>query len=402
MKKVSMLFGLAVFFLPSVAFSQDLADSVSAFSWDLLRASVQEQEKETNLFLAPLTVFLPLESLAAGADGETRKEMLETLHLKSLDQAELEATRTFRNACNRTLRQANVFAASRFWVDASLPLSPEYQELLKTYFNTEIAPIDLRENLPDTITEINAWYNRQTYGTLPDVLSPDMIDRETRFFLGATLYFQCNWSQPFDPRQTTDAPFTRLDGTKTNVRLMTGNQRVAWRDTETFRAVRLSYVGSSLSSTPLYEMVVLLPKKTDGLPQVRESLSPEMWKQLFPADNQGWTTELGRVSLPQFTMETTIPLNTMLQNMGMKRAFVPGQAEFPRMEPSGTLYLQNLLLKTTLVVNEQGTVASAAFLGGGGVMGGMSEILKATHPFLFVIRDRWTGAILFVGQFLHD
>jgi serpin B len=211
----------------------------------------------------------------------------------------------------------------------------------------------------------------------------------TRLVLTNAIYFKGKWASQFKPERTQDAPFTLLDGQKVNVPMMSQTGKFSYMETDTTQVLELPYVNDELS------MVILLPKKIDGVSELERELA---------RDNlAGWLDRLRkcevRVFLPRFKMTSEFELAGVLSSMGMPDAFC-SKADFSGMTGNRDFFISAVVHKAYVEVNEEGTEAAAAT----GVVMKLTSvappppIFRADHPFVFLIRDNQSGSILFMGR----
>ena len=206
------------------------------------------------------------------------------------------------------------------------------------------------------------------------------------------IYFKGDWDVPFKKERTRDAPFLGTSQ-KINVPLMYQKGKFKYLQGDNFQALALPYVGKNLS------MVVLLPEKLDGL--------KEFEKTLTEAKLRDWPSRMHEVvldvRLPKFKMTEEFDLRQVLSELGMPLAFEPGAADFSGMNGGKErLYISDVVHKAFVEVNEEGTEAAAATAIFTTVSGRIGPAFRADHPFVFLIRDNRSGAILFLGRLVHS
>ena len=214
------------------------------------------------------------------------------------------------------------------------------------------------------------------------------------YFAGfvTAIYFLADWAMPFEKHATRNAPFTRHDGTRSNVPTMHDSRRLRYAEAEDIKVLELPYKNNELS------MLILLPDKHDGLPALEKQLSAAFLQGLIGSLKH----EQVQVALPKFTFESSFRLNDTLKAMGMKKAFDPNSADFSGMTTDEPLFIGAVVHKTFVKVDEKGTEAAAATAV---IMAGLCAPIKlkqfrADHPFLFIIRDNRSGIVLFAGRLM--
>ena len=357
-----------------------------------LYAQLDREQQGKNLFFSPTSISVALAMTAAGAHGTTQAEMVKVLRIDA-DMVRAHAHN------HRLLEQWNAVGekrayqlrvANRLWGQKGFPVQPEFLALTRQQYGAEMLLLDFAQAVAAS-QEINLWVEKQTNNKIKDLIPPESLDAMTRLVLTNAVYFKGDWVQPFDKQNTREEDFTISAQAKVKVPLMHQQTQMGYAEEESFQVLELPYAGRELS------MVVLLPKKVDGLPELEKTLTVDKLTSLL---SKLHVCEVN-ASLPKFKLETSFGLNPTLEAMGMKRAFTR-EADFSGISGSEALYISAVLHKAYVDVNEEGTEAAAAT---GVVMMAMSArlpepipVFRADHPFLFLIRDTKAGSILFMGR----
>lgn len=239
--------------------------------------------------------------------------------------------------------------------------------------------------------EINDWVGRKTAGKIPELIPRGLLAPETRLVLVNAIYFKGRWARAFDRQATTPALFTEAGAPPSQVAFMRQTADFGYAETAEWQLLELPYVGGDT------ELVVLLPKDAAGLPELEARLDETtLARYLAQARNQ-----MVEVWLPRFKLTAQFSLARTLAAMGMTDAFSP-RADFSGLDGGRDLYLSAVVHKAYVEVNEEGTEAAAAT----GVMVRHAMVMRprptpvfrADHPFLFLIRDRHSGSLLFLGR----
>jgi len=363
-----------------------LVDGNTAFAMDLYRHLAGNQQG--NLFLSPASVSAALAMTRGGARGATATEMDDTLHF-GLGQDRLHPAYAALDASlNSDDDPWELAIANRLWGQQGLAFEQPFLDITRNHYGAELASVDFAGATEPTRLEINDWVSDNTAERIPELLKPGVIDASTALVLTNAIYFLGTWDKPFDPEATTDQPFTTAAGEQVQVPLMYQETAVRWTETEDLALLAMPYSGDRL------EMVIALPAAHDGLPALEASLTPEVltdWDtHMRPAKVKVW--------LPRFELNAEFELSKALGDLGMPTAF-GGGADFSGMTTATGLFISAVVHQAFVDVNEKGTEAAAATA----VVMTRSARPKVTqfradHPFLFLIRDTQTGAVLFMGR----
>jgi len=366
----------------------DLVPAVNAFACDLYR---ELAAKPGNLVFSPFSVSAVMGSIYAGAAGQTRAEMQKALHLPAGDARVYESYRTLFATLDAHAARggAQWTLANRAWVQNGFQLRPEYVATVRDDFGFDVGTADFRGSPDAARTAINQWVEEKTRQRIKDLFPPGSIDGDMRLVLANAIYFKGLWDRQFDKKATRPARFHTGKTTTREVPTMSLSEHFAIADVGGARALELPYKEKQLS------MVLVLPDDIDGLAALEKRLSADTLS--------AWVSNLREreveVALPRFTATQEFKLTKTLAGMGMPSAFDAQAADFSGMTGGRDLYVGIVVHKAFVDVNEEGTEAAAAT--GGGMRATSAQIpveFKADHPFLFLIRDRASGCVLFLGR----
>jgi serpin B len=376
----------------SAADKATAAKDNNAFAFDLygqLRSS-GHLENDGTLFFSPESISTALAMTYAGARGQTAEEMASTVHF-SLAQERLHpalAALLHDLQAEQETKGYRLHTANALWGQKGTPFLPGFLNLVKDNYGAGLNEVDFRRATEKARQTINAWVEKQTDDKIKDLIAKGLLRPDTDLVLTNAIYFKGDWAAPFKKERTHDAPFQVGAEEKVTVPLMEQTAKFPYLDGDTFQALELPYAGKDLS------MVVLLPKKADGLADLEQRLTE--------ANVRGWLEKLRpdevRVALPRFKVEAGFDLGKTLQAMGMKQAFT-ADADFSGMDGRRDLFISAVIHKAYVEVNEEGTEAAAATAV---IMtraaARINPVFRADHPFVFLIRDTRSGSILFLGR----
>ena len=369
----------------------------SNFALDLYQ---RLRTSEGNLFFSPYSISTALAMTYAGARGDTARQMAQTLRF-SLDEGALHPAFAEVHARLMKLHEAGQIKfclANSLWPQKDYRFLEDYLSLARTYYGVSITPMDYIRATETARATINRWVADKTEQKIQDIIQPGILDSLTRLVLVNAVYFKANWEYQFKERLTREAPFYVEPNRPVQVPMMNQEINFRYAESDTAQAVELPYLGHALS------MVILLPKKVDGLASFEAGLSMaelDQWIQGIngkgPRQRRTYH-DLVIVLLPRFKMTSQFRLDQTLQDMGMKDAFIPGKADFSGMDGRYDLFIQATVHKAFVEVNEKGTEAGAATYENTSADGGHPPVFRADHPFLFLIQETRTGSILFMGR----
>ncbi len=372
--------------LPRPLTSQEtlLARAGNDFAFNLLK-QVAAAERG-NLFLSPVSASMALGMAASGAEGETFAQMREMLGFGSLSREEMGAGYRGLLELLRGLDPRVEFeVANSVWLREGFPVKPAWLSFVASSFDATARTLDF--NSPSAPTTINAWVAERTRNRIPTIVEPP-IDPATMAFLINAIYFKGDWRDGFDPAATRNGPFAGVSGTS-SVPLMRQEGEFAYTAAEDHQVVELPYGGAA------FAMTLVLPQPGMDPGAFAERLDPAWWR----STTERLRTAEGTVVLPRFRMEYKRSLVADLRALGMTDAFDDVRADFSGIaEVPPRLVISDVLQKTFVAVDEVGTEAAAVTSVEVGVTSAPARFLfQADRPFLFVLRERLSGTVLFVG-----
>ena len=357
------------------------------FGLELLRRLHADRgEDEANVFISPLSASMALAMAMNGADGETFDAMRDVLGFEGLTLERInEAYGDLTDLLLGLDPAVNFRLANSAWLQEAYPILAEYRARVEEAFDARVENVNFRD--PTTAEVINDWVEENTEGRIRDFVTAEEI-WSTITLLVNTVYFEGQWTDRFDPAETAPADFRRPDGSTVSVPMMRQSLWAKFTAGEGFVAVDLPYGAKAFS------MTVVVPTGDATLDALVQGMDGARWQEIVDGLGEGH----GEVWLPRFELTYTKLLNNALIAMGMEIAFDPARADFGRLVenagPGTGPSIGWVKQKSFVKVDEEGTVAAAAT----GVAFVISRtLIQADRPFLFAIRERFSGTILFVG-----
>jgi serpin B len=378
---------------------------IDDFGFDLLR----HLDTTGNLCASPTSVALALTMVRSGAAGATASELDKVLHdfgsigqgpevvalLKALqsevyydNSADLAATPN--SSGQQPVVELDV--SNTVFAQKGMSLEPAYLDSLSSTFGAGVGQLDYSD-YPDASRQIiNQWANEHTKGRIPQVLQPGDITNRTRIALANAIYLKAGWSYPFNPQATSAASFSRPDGSTVSVPTMAGESWIPYASGPGYRAVRLPLGGDYGSLS----MTVIVP---DDMASFVAGLTAA---KLASIDGRSQTYDV-ELTMPRFSVNTRTDLVSTLEAMGMTSLFDPTKANLSGITADEQLYIAKVIHQANIDVVEEGVTASAVTVAVGATTGGPPSIpphvaFHIDKPFLYLVRDGASGAVLFMGR----
>jgi serpin B len=372
-----------------------LVEGNSAFAFDLYQAL---KDNDGNLFYSPYSLSLALAMTYAGARGETEQQMADTLHFilrdgihPAFNSLALELAERGQGAEGKDGEGFRLNIVNAIWGQQDYEFLPTFLDVLAENYGAGLRTLDFVKETEESRVTINDWVSEQTEERIKDLIPEGMIDAATRLVLTNAIYFNAAWQYPFDEDVTSDGSFRLLDGSEVTIPMMYLSESFGYTEGEGYQAIELPYDGGEMS------MVVLLPDAGE-FEAFEENLQAGQVEKII---NSLKNTQVA-LKMPKFEFESEFGLKDTLSAMGMPVAF-GGGADFSGMTGTLELYIDEVLHKAFVGVDEAGTeaaAASAVIMKYSGIMDTPEEVTM-DRPFIFLIRDIDTGSILFVGRVMN-
>lgn len=375
---------------------ESLCAANATFSLELLR-KLCEKKSGQNVFFSPLSISSALSMVLLGSRGSTEAQITKVLSLNNAQDAH-SGYQSLLSEINDPNTKYILRTANRLYGEKTFQFLPSFIESSEKSYHAGLEQTDFMHAWEDSRKQINGWVEERTEGKIQNLLAEGIVDSLTRLVLVNAIYFKGNWEKQFDKERTTERPF-RINKNETRpVQMMFKKDTFNMTYIGDFQTkiLELPYVGNELS------MIILLPDAiqdgSTGLERLERELTYEKLTDWINPEMMD-STEV-RVSLPRFKLEESYDLKPLLSSMGMPDAFDLGKADFSGISSGNELVLSEVVHKSFVEVNEEGTEAAAATAA---VMMMRCAMIvpefTADHPFLFFIRHNKTSSILFCGRF---
>ena len=373
-----------------------LVDDNKAFAFDLYQVL---RQKESNLFYSPYSISEALAMTYASARGETEKDMAKALHFTlsqdrlhpAFNSLDLQLKQRGEGAKGKDNEGFRLHVVNTIWGQKEYEFLGEFLDVLAQNYGAGLRILDFVNETEQSRLTINKWVSDQTEEKIKDLIPEGVINQLTRLVLTNAIYFNAAWQHPFNEDATSDGLFHLLSNEDVTVPMMKQTESFRYTEGNDYQAVELLYDGQELS------MVILLPK-AGQYKAFEEKLDAEFAKAIV--DNLE-TREVA-LTMPKFEYESSFGLKEALKTLGMGVAFTT-DADLSGMNGKRDLFIQDVLHKAFVSVDEAGTEAAAATAVIVGLTALPPEPVAVTidRPFTFFIRDIPTDSIIFVGRVLN-
>jgi serpin B len=365
--------------------SVQLVNAGNTFTFSLFKKIPDSQGH--NVMVSPLSISLALSMALNGAEGETRSAMINALGLNGLtvdeiNQIYLDLVTALKKADSNVIMNI----ANSIWIKKTYPVLEPFIATNQKYFDARVEKLDFDLTALNTI---NSWVNEKTNTKIPKIL--DEISADEIMFLINAIYFNGKWEVQFDKSKTENGSFAPSAGSTVNVPFMKIKEQYGYSEQSGYRALKMPYGRGK------FGMVIMLPDAGKSPDLLMAQMNPAVWEDLKGSLDSKTKVD---VWLPRFKFTWESDLNDILSSMGMAVAFSESQANFSKINATDHLFISKVKHKTFIDVNEEGTEAAAATSVGISVtsIGPGEPQFHAIRPFLFLITEEDTGAILFAGK----
>jgi len=372
---------------------ENIVTSTNDFGFDLFGRIAAVSDPDSNIFISPLSISYALGMLYNGADGATKAAIADVLRFPDITDEQINtAYHDLMTTYNDLDENVTTNLANSIWYRDWLPVEPTFIEVNRTYFDAAVKGLNFSAIwAADTI---NNWVDVNTYGKIQTVVDPPLPDEIVMYLINA-IYFKAAWYLPFDTASTWPQPFVYGDGTSDDHDFMHTDTLFDYFEDDLLQAVDLPYGKGN------FAMTILLPKEGNTGGDIINGLTASNWATII----DGLSQEEVAVDLPKFKYRFDIKLNDILSAMGMAIAFDPYGADLTRIVSRDNLAGENLFVsyvqhKSFVQVDEEGTQAAAVTVVGIGLTGiePAKKFMIVNKPFVFAIREKVSGAILFLGE----
>lgn len=385
--------------------TQEVVNAVNQFTFDLYYQL--EQSETGNIFYSPYSIFSALAMTYEGAKGETADEMESVLHFPEVDTLRANFAAIYNNI-NKEDKEYELRTGNALWVQQDYPLLEDYLDIVERYYGGKATNVDFVRETEKSRQTINSFIEEQTNGKIKDLIPKGALNELTRLVLTNAVYFKGSWEWEFDKSETREKDFkiTPNEVVKTQMMHMDPDKtEFNYAELEKLQILELPYKGENIS------MLILLPKQGETYDYENEEVIVYNYtigdielsaEKLNEYKAQMEETKLDSISVPKFEFDTKYFMKEVLSAIGMHSAF-SSDADFSGIDGTRNLFISQVIHQAYVKVDEEGTEAAAATAVGmvESAMPRNLNIFNADHPFVFIIQEKETGAILFLGKVVN-
>ena len=371
-------------------FINNIINANNNFAFDLYS---EYKSGDENIFFSPYSISTALVMTYEGAGGQTAKEMQNVFYFPEDDLLRRSSYASLYNKINKDNQKYELNTANALWLAEDFYLLDNYKSLISNYYGGRLNNLDFKKKHEESRKIINTWVQYRTKDKIKDLIPAGSINPDTRMVLTNAIYFKGAWTKEFDEAETRDRNFRLSSGQNTQVKMMkkTGKEaKFAYTEDDEVQVLEMPYFGENLS------MLILLPKD-DDIKVLENSITNDkltVWKNNLKEQRVD-------VFIPRFKFKSKYFMAETLVDMGMSSAFNES-ADFSGISNEG-LYISDVIHQAFVEVNEKGTEAAAATavimdILSLGPDGPKMPVFMADHPFIFVIQEKDSGNILFMGR----
>ena len=363
---------------------RDIIENNNAFALNLFGQMKDFDSK----VVSPMSVSYLMGMLANGADGQTRQEIMKAIGCEKVSLRDLnEFYQMLITHANHFDKATTINIADYIALNCPYQLKDGFASTMQNYYKAGVESLDFSK--ASTLKRINRWCSDHTDGMIPKII--EQVDADAVSYIMNAIYFNGTWTDKFDTRQTKLENFQSYTRDIKKTQMMHRDGKYQYMDNADFAAVNLPYGNGS------YSMTVILPNRGKSIDEVMAGLDAKKVGELRRSMDECVVD----LKLPRFTISQETSLNDIISKLGAPTMFTSG-ADFSNFA-SGNLSISKMLQKAKIEVSEEGTKASAVTMAMVAMTALRPEPRKvefhANRPFIYMITEHSTGAILFMGQY---
>ena len=380
---------------------QEVVNANNKFAFELY--SELNKGQTGNIFYSPYSISAALAMTYEGAKGQTADEMKSVFHFPANSILRPNFAAIY-NGINKGNKEYELRTGNALWVQQDYPFLKDYTGRVEKYYGGKAANVDFVKETEKSRQTINSFIEEQTNDKIKELIPPGILDPYTRLVLTNAIYFKGTWEWEFDKGDTREQDFkiTPSNVVKTPTMYMKPERaRFNYADLGNLQILELPYKGNEVS------MLVLLPKQGEEYDfETRKPINSDYTlkdielssEKLSEYKSKMKETKMDSISIPKFEFDTKYSMGGTLSALGMPTAF-SYNADFSGMTAEEKLLISAVIHQAYVKVDEKGTEAAAATAVVMKVTAAMPRnVFRADHPFIFIIQEKSTGNILFIGR----
>ena len=381
---------------------KEVVNANNKFAFDLYHEL--SKREEGNIFYSPYSISAAMAITYEGAKGKTAEEIKQVFHFPSYEILRPNFAAIY-NKINEKNKDYELRTGNALWIQKDFPMLEDYKNRVEKYYGGKAANLDFVNELEKSRQTINSFIEEQTNKKIKELIPKRILGRETVLVITNAIYFKGTWLKQFDKKNTRETDFKLDNGEKVKVKMMSITKseddfnKFNYTETDKLQILELPYKENDLS------MIILLPKQgyfydKEGLKEYNYTLA-DIEPDLTAENLNLWLSQLKPVNinvyLPKFKLETKYFMKKTLSEMGMPTAFTP-EADFSGIVKGDKIWIDKVIHQAYIDVNEEGTEAAAATAVIMERSAAIEKVFRADHPFIFIILDKRTNEILFLGK----
>ncbi|MEK6981324.1 MAG: serpin family protein [Candidatus Micrarchaeota archaeon] len=363
---------------------KSMVEASNQFAFDLYS---KQKTNDENVFFSPYSISSALAITYEGAKGQTAQEIQKVFYFSENESVRRSGFASIYNNLNKANKSYNLSTANALWIQKDYSILQSYKDIVKNYYGAEATNVDFVNQLEQSRLMINNWIENETNQKIKDMIGPNDLDQNIRLIITNAIYFKGSWETKFDKSLTKEEDFEVTSTKIVKAQMMKKTKSFNYFEDERLQILELPYKDNELS------MLIILPK--EEMTSLESNLSLEnlnRWKQKMQ-------TQEVDVSIPKFKFQSKYYLGKNLIDLGMSTSFDSSKADFSGITGNKDLSISEVIHQAFVEVNEEGTEAAAATAVEMKPMTLPSPpVFKADHPFIFIIQDKGTGSIIFIGK----
>jgi len=368
---------------------QIIVDNNNRFAIDVYK---ELKEDKSNLIFSPFSISTAMAMTYAGAENKTAKEFQKTLFfLEDKQLFHQEFNHLFDDITSGKKSSVEFYNANSLWIQQNFKLKDEFLNITKKYYSSALYYTNFNQK-EKSAEKINGWVEKNTQNKIKNLIQPSALGSDTRLVLINALYFKGRWDKPFRKEKNSEEPFTTARNEEVTTTFMNGQIKTWYYKDCLKEIIEIPYTNKD------YALMIILPKNYRKLKWVERFLSVRCLER-YEKKKERYNVQ---IAVPRFAIGSEFNLKDIFKELGMEDAFT-GSADFSGMTEETKLYIDQVIHKAIIDVNEEGTEAAAATAV---VMRKTSVLMenvtfKANRPFIYAIRNTKDGTIYFLGKIMN-